>query len=86
MAVYDPQANDNAAQMFPSLTYVDDAEQALRGADVVLVLTEWREFRDLDPHRTAELVRGSSIVDGRLCLDADRWRAAGWTYRAPGRP
>lgn len=86
VAVYDPQANDNAAQMFPSLTYVDDAEQALRGADVVLVLTEWREFRDLDPHRTAELVRGSSIVDGRLCLDADRWRAAGWTYRAPGRP
>jgi UDPglucose 6-dehydrogenase len=86
VAVYDPQANHNAAHVFPSLTYVDDAEQALRGADVVLVLTEWREFRDLDPHRTAGLVRRPSVVDGRLCLDADRWRAAGWTYRAPGRP
>jgi UDPglucose 6-dehydrogenase len=86
VAVYDPQANHNAAQMFPSLTYVDDAEQALCEADVVLVLTEWREFRDLDPHRTAELVHNPSIVDGRLCLDTDRWRAAGWTYRAPGRP
>ena len=50
------------------------------------VLTEWAEFRNLDPEVVGTKVRGKRMLDGRLCLDPVRWRDAGWTYRAPGRP
>jgi UDPglucose 6-dehydrogenase len=49
-------------------------------------LTEWKQFKSLDPHATGELVKARKMVDGRLCLDPAEWRDAGWTYRAPGRP
>jgi UDPglucose 6-dehydrogenase len=55
-------------------------------ADVVLHLTEWREYRDLDPHQAAKLARTPLIIDGRNTLDPKAWRGAGWTYRALGRP
>jgi UDPglucose 6-dehydrogenase len=58
----------------------------LRGADLVLLLTEWDEFRALDPERVATLVRERNVIDARMALDADAWRAAGWSYRALGRP
>jgi UDPglucose 6-dehydrogenase len=86
VAVYDPAANANAARIFPSLDYVDSADAALSNADAVLVLTEWAEFRTLDPEVVGRQVRSKRMLDGRLCLDGERWRAAGWTYRAPGRP
>jgi len=86
VSVYDPAANANAAKIFPSLEYVDTADAALEDADAVLVLTEWSEFKTLDPDVVATKVRGKRMLDGRLCLDPERWRAAGWTYRAPGRP
>ena len=54
-------------------------------ADVVLVLTEWREFRSLDPVEAAALVATPTVIDGRNCLPADDWREAGWTYLALGR-
>jgi len=84
--VYDPQAMTNAAQIFPSLEYVESASAAARDADAVLHLTEWREFADVAPEELATLVRRRVIVDGRNTLDPLRWRAAGWTYRALGRP
>ncbi|HVQ89178.1 MAG TPA: UDP-glucose/GDP-mannose dehydrogenase family protein [Actinomycetes bacterium] len=86
VAVYDPAANTNAAQIFPNLDYVDSADAALQDADAVLLLTEWAEFRALDPEKVGRQVRSKRILDGRLCLDPVVWRAAGWTYRAPGRP
>ncbi|MEO8328690.1 MAG: UDP-glucose/GDP-mannose dehydrogenase family protein [Candidatus Nanopelagicales bacterium] len=86
VTVYDPAANVNAARIFPNLDYVDSADSALQDADAVLVLTEWTEFRNLDPERVGQLVRGKRMLDGRLCLDPTVWRNAGWTYRAPGRP
>jgi UDPglucose 6-dehydrogenase len=86
VAVYDPKATSNARRVFPTLTYVDSALDACRGADVVLHLTEWQEFRDLDPHQVAGLVNARNLVDGRNCLDADAWRSAGWTYRRLGGP
>jgi UDPglucose 6-dehydrogenase len=49
-------------------------------------LTEWQEFRDLDPAEVASHVRDTRVIDGRNALDAAKWRAAGWTYRALGRP
>ncbi|GGS06708.1 UDP-glucose 6-dehydrogenase [Streptomyces aureoverticillatus] len=86
VTVYDPKAMDNARRLFPTLGYADSAEEAVRGADVVLHLTEWREFRELDPAGLAEVTTTPIILDGRNALDPVVWRAAGWTYRAMGRP
>lgn len=86
VTVTDPQAIDNAAKTFPELNYVADASQALAGADAVLLLTEWQEYRDLDPVATASLVAGKVLIDGRNVLTPEAWRSAGWTYRALGRP
>ncbi|MFE1085575.1 UDP-glucose dehydrogenase family protein [Brevibacterium sediminis] len=86
VTVTDPQAIGNAQKSFPELDYVADTAEAITGAQAVLLLTEWREYRDLDPSATAELVSGKVLVDGRNVLTPELWRAAGWTYRALGRP
>jgi UDPglucose 6-dehydrogenase len=86
VAVYDPKANGNAARLQPDLDYAESALEAAEGADVLLHLTQWREFRELDPAVVAAHVRAPRIVDGRNALDAEAWRKAGWHYRAPGRP
>lgn len=86
VTVTDPQAIGNAQKSFPELDYVADTAEAITGAQAVLLLTEWREYRDLDPAATAELVSGKVLVDGRNVLAPELWRAAGWTYRALGRP
>jgi len=83
--VYDPQALDNARQLYPDLQYANSAADAVHDADVVMLLTEWREFRDMSPEQIGTLVRRRNIVDGRNVLDPAQWRAAGWVYRALGR-
>ena len=84
--VYDPAANANAARLHPELHFCNSAREAVTAAHVVLHLTEWREFRDMDPAVLSDVVALKRIVDGRNALDAERWRAAGWVYRALGRP
>ncbi|WP_116947230.1 UDP-glucose dehydrogenase family protein [Jiangella endophytica] len=86
VSVYDPKAAANARKVFPTLPYAESALEACRDASVVLHLTEWPEFRELDPAELAGIVATPVVVDGRNCLDADAWRAAGWTYRGLGRP
>ncbi|SFC11930.1 UDP-glucose dehydrogenase family protein [Streptomyces aidingensis] len=86
VTVYDPKGLDNARQVFPTLGYAGSVTEAVRGADAVLHLTEWREFRELDPAELGRLVGHRRLLDGRNTLDPARWRAAGWTYRALGRP
>ncbi|MET8946900.1 UDP-glucose/GDP-mannose dehydrogenase family protein [Streptomyces sp. NPDC004542] len=86
VTVYDPKGMDNARRVFPTLGYADSALEAVRGADVVLHLTEWREFQELDPAALGEVATGRVILDGRNTLDPELWRRAGWTYRAMGRP
>ncbi|MFF7545804.1 UDP-glucose dehydrogenase family protein [Streptomyces canus] len=86
VTVYDPEALDNARKAYPLLGYAISAEEALRGADLVLHLTEWPQFREIDPERAARLVARPRIVDGRGALDGERWAAAGWHFRALGRP
>jgi UDPglucose 6-dehydrogenase len=83
--VYDPKAMDNARVAYPTLAYASSAVDAARDADVVLHLTEWAEFREMDPSVLSEVVNERRIVDGRNALDRDLWRADGWTYRALGR-
>jgi UDPglucose 6-dehydrogenase len=85
VTVYDPKAMDNSRQLFPTLGYATDVFEACRGADVTLVLTEWRQFRELEPADLDRVVRQRSIIDGRNCLDRDKWRGAGWLYRGIGR-
>ncbi|WP_439692004.1 UDP-glucose dehydrogenase family protein [Curtobacterium sp. SP.BCo] len=85
VAAYDPEAVVTARRIHPELDYVESAEDALRGADLVLVLTEWNEFRALDPVRAAALVANPVVIDGRNCLDRDAWTAAGFTHRGMGR-
>jgi len=84
--VYDPKAMGNARVRFPLLQYAPSVADACRGADIVLHLTEWTEFRDLDPEELGAIVAQRKILDGRNVLDPDRWRGAGWTYRGLGRP
>lgn len=86
VTVYDPIALDNARKAHPELNYGDSALEAVRGANVVLLLTEWQEFVDLDPEELGAAVVTRKIVDGRNALNAEQWRAAGWHYRALGRP
>jgi UDPglucose 6-dehydrogenase len=85
VTVYDPKAMDNSRALFPTLGYANGVLEACRGADVTLVLTEWRQFRELEPADLDRVVRQRSIIDGRNCLDRENWRAAGWVYRGVGR-
>ena len=86
VTVYDPKGMENAAKVFPTLGYAPSALEAVRGAEVVLHLTEWREFRELDPATLGDVVANRHLLDGRNALDLDLWRKAGWTVRAMGRP
>lgn len=86
VVVTDPEAVPNARAKAPELTYADSALEAAAGADVVLLATEWAEYRALDPDALAEVVGQRHILDGRNVLDPKVWRDAGWTYRALGRP
>ena len=83
--VYDPQAMDNARLSFPTLAYANSAVAAAEDADVVLLLTEWREFTQMHPSVLSAVTRERRIVDGRNALDRELWRGEGWTYRALGR-
>ncbi len=86
VVIYDPHAIENARRVHPELSYVESLDEALTGADVTMLLTEWDEFRSMDPAVIRGLVAQRNIVDGRNVLDPMRWRRAGWRYRALGRP
>lgn len=86
VTVTDPKALANAAKRFPELHYEPDLEEAVTGADALLLLTEWHSHKVLDPHTTGSLVAMRRILDGRNVLNAAKWRDAGWTYRGLGRP
>lgn len=85
VSVFDPKAMANSRALFPTLTYAESAHDACMQADVVLLLTEWQEFRDLDPHALGSLVREKRIIDARNCLDPRAWVDSGWRYRGFGR-
>lgn len=86
VVVHDPKALANAARVYPTLTYLEDVTEALAGAELVLHLTEWPEYRELDPAKITPTAKPRHLIDARNRLDPQLWRAAGWTYRALGRP
>lgn len=84
VSVYDPKAIENARKHFPTLHYAGSVGEACRGADIVLLLTEWDEFRRISPDDLSEVVRRRRVLDGRNCLQKQIWQAAGWSYRGLG--
>ena len=86
VVAYDPAAMDRARELHPELEYAGSVMGAATGADVLLLLTEWAEFRQADPEVIGKAVSRRAIADGRHALDSAAWTAAGWTYRALGRP
>lgn len=84
--VTDPAAIDNARALHPQLDYRSTLDETVRGAHVVVMVTEWDEYRFLDPAVIGELVAARNVVDARNSYDPARWRAAGWSYRGLGRP
>lgn len=82
--IHDPKAIENAKGRFPTLEFATEITEAISGAEMILHLTEWREYREIDPLATKAIVKASNIIDGRNALDRARWIAAGWNFRALG--
>ncbi len=85
VVVHDPKATHPAKQRFPALTFTEDIDECLRDAEIVLHLTEWKIYRELDPSVIKGLVKRPILIDGRNMLDRSKWQAAGWHVRALGR-
>ena len=85
VTVYDPQGMDNAKKVFPTLDYAADLDAALNGSELVILATEWKQFKELDPQEAGKRVAARNFIDGRNVLDVDEWRAAGWNLQALGR-
>lgn len=85
VVVHDPQGIEPARKRFPTLEYQEDVLEAVKGADAILHLTEWKQYRELDPEKIGELVKSKFLIDGRNMLDREKWRAAGWRVHALGR-
>lgn len=83
--VCDPQAIANARAVYPGLEYPDSLADGVAGADLVILATEWREYRELDPVWAAGMVATPVLIDARNALDLVRWRGAGWKVHALGR-
>ena len=82
----DPEAIGTARRVHPELNYVAEIDDALDGAELVIVATEWRNFRELDAAASASRVARPHMIDARNCLEPATWRAAGWTFQSLGRP
>ena len=85
VVVNDPKGIEPARKRFPKLNYSESITECVKEADLILHLTEWKQYRELDPLLLGQLVKNKSIIDGRNALDRELWRAAGWKFRALGR-
>ena len=85
VVVHDPQGIEPARKRFPNLEYQEVVTDALKDADLILHLTEWKEYRQIDPAAISSLVKSKIIIDGRNMLDRTLWRNAGWKFHALGR-
>jgi len=85
VVVHDPKGIEPARKRFPKLEYVEVVKDAVKDADLILHLTEWKEYRAIDPSALSGLVKNKIIIDGRNMLDRDLWRKAGWKFHALGR-
>ena len=84
VTVHDPKAIANAQKRFPALKFAESIEASFTDAEIVLHLTEWKIYRELDPAKMKSLVKNPIMIDGRNALDRSAWRKAGWKFRALG--
>jgi UDPglucose 6-dehydrogenase len=85
VAAFDPVAEEEARELLQGVRFASGAMDAIKGADAVVLVTEWQEFRDLDWGEVAAAMAGSVVVDGRNALDPAAVRAAGLAYEGVGR-
>ena len=85
IVVHDPQGIEPARKRFPTLKYAEVVSDAVKDADLILHLTEWKEYRQIDPAALGSFVKSKIIIDGRNMLDRTLWRNAGWKFHALGR-
>ena len=85
VVVHDPKGIEPARKRFPNLEYAQVVTDAVKGADLLLHLTEWKEYRAIDPSAISALVKNKIIIDGRNMLDRELWRKSGWKFHALGR-
>ncbi|MFE4196039.1 UDP-glucose dehydrogenase family protein [Paenarthrobacter sp. NPDC056912] len=85
VSVYDPAGNANAFNRFPQLNYMGSVRDAVKDAELILVLTEWDEFKALSPDVLAAQTSSRKIIDGRNILDFSMWEASGWSVGSLGR-
>ena len=85
VTVHDPKAIANAQKRFPALKFAEEINNTLKDAEIVLHLTEWKIYREINPAQVKSLVKTAIMIDGRNALDREAWRAAGWKFRALGR-
>ncbi len=83
--VHDPKAIANAQKRFPALKFAEDINSTLKDAEIVLHLTEWKIYREINPVEIKSLVKSAIMIDGRNALDRELWQSAGWKFRALGR-
>jgi UDPglucose 6-dehydrogenase len=87
LRAFDPEGMEQAKPLLPStIAYCADALDAAAGADVLVLLTEWNEFRALAPERLAAAMKGRTVVDLRNVYDPAAMREAGFDYQGVGRP
>lgn len=84
VTIHDPAAIPSLTRKYPALRYADTVSAAAAGADIVLHLTEWPEYRAIDPRALASVVARPILIDARCALDAAHWRDAGWTVHLLG--
>ena len=85
VTVHDPKAIANAQKRFPALNFADDVNTTLKDAEIVLHLTEWKIYREIDPTKVKSIVKNPIVIDGRNALNRELWQSAGWKFRALGR-
>lgn len=85
VTIHDPKAISNAAKRFPVLNFSSEIDDTLKDAEIILHLTEWKIYQEIDPVKARALVKNAIMIDGRNALDRELWRSAGWKFRALGR-
>ena len=85
VVIHDPQGIEPARKRFPNLDFAEVVTDAIKDADLILHLTEWKEYRQIDPAAISSIVKSKIIIDGRNMLDRTLWRNAGWKFHALGR-
>ena len=86
VVAFDPEGMTEAGRLMPGVTFTKTAYEAATGADVLVVITEWHEFRGLDPRRIKEAMRQPRIVDLRNIFNPEEMRSLGFVYEGVGRP